>query len=100
MAKQLDSVSDPKGEKSKEETNSPLKDKDQSSESSPFLRNEDNLKVQRALQKGPGELVEQQGGIEEKAAPAAPQQPLFEDQHRHLQGEEPAVEGVLGGAQE
>ena len=87
MAKQLDTVSDPTGEQSKEETNSPLKDKNQGEKdkedkqaiSPPFLEDKDNLKVQKAHQEGAGELAEQQEVGGEKAAPAALQQQLLKD---------------------
>ena len=89
MAKQLDTVSDPKREKPKGETNSLLKNEYQPAEFQSPLEDEDHLEVRGAQQEGFRELVGQQRSVGEKAAPAALQQPPVEDQHRHLHREEP-----------
>ena len=87
MAKQLDMVSYPTGEQPKDETNSPPKDKnqqvedkeDRQTESSHTPKDEDNLKVQEAHQKGSGELAGQEGAAGEGAPPAVQQQQPLED---------------------
>ena len=80
MAKQLNSVSGTKGEKSKGETSSLLRNEDQSTEPPCPVGNEDSLEKRGAQQEESGELVKSSGNLEDKTASSTLQKPPGERQ--------------------
>ena len=92
IAKQLNSVSDTKGEKSKEETSSLVRKEDQSTKPHCSVENGASSEKQGVQQEESGELVKTLGNMGDTTISCALQKPPGGRQLQHPQGEESAGE--------